>query len=401
MQNSNFRRSSGRSRFGGQGGFSGRPRYSSRPQRRRGASIDPALFVQKATIQDDIVYIPEFSFDQFGVHPQVLENIMQRGYDKPTPIQDQAIPYLMEGKDLIGIANTGTGKTAAFLIPLINKVFLNRDERVLIVAPTRELAVQIEEEFRQFARGLGIYSALCIGGVGIRSQIYSLQRRAHFVIGTPGRLRDLEQQNALSFGDYTNIVLDEVDRMFDMGFVQEVKYIASKLPAQRQSLFFSATMPPALKQLMQSFLKDPITVSVKSRESSANVDQDVVRVTGASKLDVLHDLLKKQEFEKVLIFSRTKRGTEKLAQVLYQRGIEVGAIHGNKTQGQRQRAIQMFKQNRISVLVATDVASRGLDIDNVTHVINFDIPETYEDYIHRIGRTGRANKKGNALTFIE
>jgi superfamily II DNA/RNA helicase len=410
MQQS-FRRSSSNgssARFGGNrggGGYgnnSGRSRYSVRPQQRsRAKFIDPSLFVQKASLVEAEAYIPEFSFDQFGVHPQLLQNIELRGYTTPTPIQDQAIPYLLEGKDLIGIANTGTGKTAAFLVPLINKVFTNRNLKVLIVVPTRELAVQIEQEFRQFAKGMGIYSTLCIGGVGIRSQIYGLQRNSHFVIGTPGRLRDLEQQNALSFGAFSSIVLDEVDRMFDMGFIQDVRYITSKLPQERQSLFFSATMPPALNQLMQGFLQNPVTVSVKSRESSANVDQDIIRVTGQSKVDVLHGLLQKAEFEKVLVFSRTKRGTEKLAQMLYSKGIEVGAIHGNKSQSQRQRAIQLFKQNRISVLVATDVASRGLDIDDVTHVINFDIPETYEDYIHRIGRTGRANKKGIALTFVE
>lgn len=382
-----------------------RPRFNrggQRPQsNRKRQSFDPSLFVKKASGAVEETFTPIHQFSDFPLVAQLQTNIASRGYITPTPIQDQAIPLLLEGRDIIGLANTGTGKTAAFLLPLINKVVQDETQRVLIVAPTRELAVQIEQEFKLFATNTGLFSALCIGGVNIRGQMSKLQRGPQFVIGTPGRLRDLEQQRALNFRTFNNIVFDEVDQMFDMGFIRDVKHISASLPRPRQSLYFSATMPDNLKRLMAEFLTDPVEVSVRRRESAANVDQDIVRVAGQSKIDVLHDLLIKAEFDKVLVFSRTKHATEKLAQTLSKRGFSVGAIHGNKSQNQRQRAIQEFKRNSIQILVATDVASRGLDIDNVSHVINFDLPETYEDYIHRIGRTGRASKKGIALTFIE
>lgn len=363
--------------------------------------FDPSLFVKKAEVIDETPYQAQHSFADFGLERALLANIERKGYTQPTPIQDQAIPYLLAGRDLIGLANTGTGKTAAFLIPLINKLLQTRDQRVLIVAPTRELAVQIDDECRQFVIGLGLSTAVCIGGKSMHSQIGALRRRPQFVIGTPGRLRDLEQQGVLDFHQFANIVFDEVDHMFDMGFIRDVKYITSQLPQPRHSLYFSATLPETLKQTMASFLTDPVVVSVKTRESAANVDQDIIYLEGRPKVELLHSLLDQTEFEKVLVFSRTKRGTEKLARLLRQKGVSVNAIHGNKTQNQRQRAIDEFKRNHIQVLVATDVASRGLDIDNVSHVINYDLPETYEDYIHRIGRTGRASKKGVALTFID
>lgn len=388
------------SRFsGGRGGFSRGGRGGSRYAQK---SFDPSMFVKKAEAQQvQETYVPQHTFADFQLTEQLQRNIEVRGYTSPTPIQDQAIPYLLAGKDMIGQANTGTGKTAAFLIPLINKVFKDRTQKVLIVAPTRELAVQIEEEFRQFSVGMRMYSALCIGGVSMHNQISNLRRHPQFVIGTPGRLRDLEAQRVLYFEDYNNIVLDEVDQMMDMGFIQDVKYIASVLPKVRQSLFFSATLPEKLLLVMRGFLTDPVKISVKSRDTSANIDQDVVRVNGRNKIEVLHELLRQEGFDKVLVFLRTKHGAEKLSQALDQKGVYVATIHGNKNQNQRQRAIQQFKRNHVKVLLATDVASRGLDIDNVTHVINYDLPETYEDYIHRIGRTGRADKKGIALTLVD
>jgi ATP-dependent RNA helicase RhlE len=393
---------SGNSRFGNRSGgsrFGGRGRMSSAPKHKY---LDPMLFVKKAeeTVEEE-VYVPENSFASFQFVEPLYKNIERRGYTTPTLIQDKAIPHLIAGKDVIGLANTGTGKTAAFLIPLIDKVYTDRSQNVLIVAPTRELAVQIEQELRLFSDGMKLYSALCIGGVNIYRQIERLRRNPHFVIGTPGRLRDLERQNILHFEDFNNIVLDEVDQMLDMGFINDVKYITSRLPEVRQSLFFSATLSDEIQHVMRGFLNDPIKISVKSRETSANVDQDIIRTQGRPKIDILHEMLGKEEFDKVLIFSRTKRGAEKLAQMLYDRRVDVVTIHGNKSQNQRQRAIDLFKKNHVKVLIATDVASRGLDIDNITHVINFDIPETYEDYVHRIGRTGRANKKGIALTFVD
>ena len=302
---------------------------------------------------------------------------------------------------MVGVANTGTGKTAAFLIPLINKAFLDRSQKVLIVTPTRELAVQIRDELVGFSQGLNIDSVLCIGGVGIFPQAEKLRRNPQFVIGTPGRLRDLERTRKLNFGSFNNIVLDEVDRMLDIGFVREIRYIVSMLGRIRQSLFFSATLPPAVSDIMRNFSSNPITVSVKSNDTIAGIDQDIIKTNGEPKIEVLHDLLVKEGFTKVLVFGRTKYGMEKLARDLDQRGFKVAAIHGNKNQSQRQRALTQFKNNQVQVLLATDIASRGLDINDVTHVINYDLPQSYEDYIHRIGRTGRAQKQGKALTFVD
>lgn len=370
-------------------------------------TFDPSLFIDKIAKQNDFSpenaaedFVPGRSFSDLPIKEQIKVNIFRKGYTLPTPIQDQAIPLILEGHDVVGLANTGTGKTAAFLIPLINKVTGDRGQRVLIIAPTRELAVQIRDELVDFSAGMDIDSVLAIGGVSIGPQIMRLRRNPQFVIGTPGRLRDLEGNRALNFFQFNNIVLDEVDRMLDIGFVREIKYIVSKLPRSRHSLFFSATLTPNVTEVMQSFLTNPLMVSVKSRETIKNVQQEIIRTNGKPKIEVLHDLLIKEGFSKVLVFGRTKFGMEKLARDLEQRGFKVAAIHGNKNQNQRQRALTDFKNNQVQVLLATDIASRGLDIDDVTHVINYDLPGSQEDYIHRIGRTGRANKSGTALTFV-
>lgn len=390
-------------------------RYTRRDQRPRGAfkryvgrrrtgsqSIDVSQLINKAQPrQEEVTYIPEHQFADFPIADVLKQAILRRGYETPTPIQDQAIQPLLAGRDVVGVANTGTGKTAAFLIPLIQKTLIDKTNKTLIIAPTRELAVQIEEELREFIRGMGILSALCIGGVNIHPQKRQLRQNPHFVIGTPGRLKDLEKQGNLRLSGYTSIVLDEVDRMLDMGFIHDVRYIVTRLSTPRQSLFFSATLPQSAKDIMRNFLTDPVTITVKTRETSANVDQDVIRTQGKQKIDVLHDLLIQDGFDKVLVFGRTKWGMEKLAKLLASRGFLVAAIHGNKNQNQRQRAITQFKDNEVQVLLATDIASRGLDIPDVTHVINYDLPESYDDYIHRIGRTGRAYKTGKALTFID
>lgn len=373
-----------------------------RPVRGRSEKINPSLYVKKAENHEEVVaYVPANSFENFMIAERLKENILSKGYTHPTPIQDEAIIPILEGKDVIGLANTGTGKTAAFLIPLIHKAYFDRGQKALIVVPTRELAVQIEQEFKAFTKGMDIYSVLCIGGVGMHSQIHGLKRDHDFVIGTPGRLKDLERQGRLKLFQYNNIVLDEVDRMMDMGFINDMRYLISKLPQVRQSLFFSATMPDAIRSLAHSFLNNPITISVKTQDTTHTVEQDVIKLNGRQKVDVLEDLLSKEGFEKVLVFGRTKWGMDKLARILEQRGIRVAAIHGNKNQNQRQRALEEFKRGRVLALLATDVASRGLDIDDVTHVINYDEPATYDDYVHRIGRTGRASKRGTALTFID
>jgi superfamily II DNA/RNA helicase len=399
--------SRGRSSFGGgrgpsRGGFA--QRGGGRGGARGQKSFDPSHLVSKAPdqpIAEPVAYVAKNTFESLSLDPQLLKNLEHHGYTALTSIQDETIPILMTGKDVIGLANTGTGKTAAFLIPLINKIALDKNQKILIVAPTRELAVQIEQEFRQFSIGMRLFSALCIGGTSLYQQIQRLKQHPAVVIGTPGRLADLEQQRALNLNEFNNLVLDEVDQMVDMGFIRDVKHIVSQLPTPRQTLFFSATLPMELEQLTRQFLNDPVKISVKSRETSINIDQDIVKTNGRLKIDVLHEMLQQPDFTKVLVFLRTKRGTEKLTETLERRGLSVASIHGNKSQNQRQRAIDQFKHNRVRVLLATDVASRGLDIDNVTHVINFDLPESYEAYIHRIGRTGRADKKGIALTFVD
>lgn len=378
-----------------------RPR-SNGQRRSQLEGVNIEMFIKKAApVAENATTTDSISFKDFNLTPHLTENIITHGYDTPTPIQSQAIKPILEGRDVIGLASTGTGKTAAFLIPLINKLFQNRDQRVLIIAPTRELAVQINDEFRSFAINMQMYSAVLIGGANMGRQIYDLNRRPQMVIATPGRLKDLIERRQINLQNYSNIVLDEVDLMVDIGFIQDVKYFIAQMPKSRQSMLFSATISPKIQGILQTFVTNPVTVSVKMQPTSENVNQDVIKVSGqAQKLDTLHDLLIKDGFDKVLIFLRTKHSVDNLHDELRDRGFKIGAIHGNKSQGQRQRILQSFKRDEIKILLATDVASRGLDIDNVTHVINYDLPQTYDDYIHRIGRTGRAGKTGQALTFV-
>ncbi|NCO12418.1 MAG: hypothetical protein COZ34_01720 [Candidatus Pacebacteria bacterium CG_4_10_14_3_um_filter_34_15] len=397
---------------GGGNSRGGGNHFSRGGRSRQQSSFNPSNLIQNAAIvavtkPDKIAYIAKNRFVDFKICEPLKQNIIERGYETPTPIQDQIINLILEGRDVTGVASTGTGKTAAFLIPLINNVFETIQDknqklgRVLIMAPTRELAVQINDEFKLFANRMSMYSALCIGGANMNSQISSLRRGPHFIIGTPGRLIDLEKRGSFNFGSFSAIVLDEVDQMFDMGFINDMKYVIEKLPEKRHSLFFSATLPYKMQDIIQSFLTNPVKIEVEKQQASTNVNQEIVKIQGRSKVDVLHGLLDQEGFDKVLVFGRTKHGLNKLSQVLIERGIKVAAIHGNKSQSQRERALKQFKQDYVQVLLATDIASRGLDIDNVTHVINFDLPQTYEDYIHRIGRTGRANKTGIALSFVD
>lgn len=387
------------------GGRKGPPRFrrTNKKPRFSGSNIDASRFVKKAMVVEKAQeFVPEHGFADFAIEEKLKLNIRSKGYTQPTPIQDKTIPLILQGKDVVGIANTGTGKTAAFLIPLLNKVIRDRSQKVLIMAPTRELAMQINQEFMYFVRGFGIYSVPCIGGASIRNQIVALRRTQNFIIGTPGRIKDLVDRKMINLSQFKNVVLDEADRMLDMGFIHDIKLLLSMLSKDRHSLFFSATISPQIQELIKTFLRDPVTVSVKIRETAANVDQDVVRVQPSqNKLQVLQELLGKKEFEKVLIFGRTKHGVEKLSTNLAQKGFRAVSIHGNKTQSKRQTALKLFKENKVQILVATDVAARGLDIPNVSHVINFDVPATYDDYVHRIGRTGRADQKGIALTFVD
>lgn len=374
----------------------------SRGNKIRYMDVDPRMLVKKANpiLVDE--QAPTRSFRDFSVCEVIKQNIAQKGYSVPTPIQDKVIPEVLLGRDVLGLASTGTGKTAAFLIPLLEKIMRSQGrEKVLIITPTRELAVQIVEEGKQLARGTRIYTTLVIGGVDMGRQIRELARNPQIVVGTPGRIKDLTERRALTLSNYATIVLDEVDRMLDMGFIHDITYLVRGLPAVRQSLFFSATMSPKGRIIAQSFLHDPVTVQIAAQRASDNVDQDIIRVGGKDKIDVLHDLLISPGFDKVLVFGRTKHGMEKLSQRLNERGFTTTAIHGNKSQNQRQRALNDFRNNIVRVLLATDVAARGIDVIGVTHVINYELPETYDDYIHRIGRTGRADRTGVALTFID
>jgi superfamily II DNA/RNA helicase len=391
-----------------QGNFRSRPGhrvFGSRNNQGRKANnaIDINAFIQKtsnnnAPVENDLIL---HSFDDFNLCPEIKNNLKRKGYETPTPIQDQAIEPILEGKDLIGMANTGTGKTAAFLLPMIEKVRKDRSQKVLIIAPTRELALQIEAELRQFSYGMKIFYISCVGGMPIGRQIKGLKMNPNFVIGTPGRIKDLADRGFIHFHTFKNIILDEVDRMLDMGFVDEIRYFLSKLPKEKQSLYFSATMPPKIKCLIETFSINPVMIKVKSQETPANVEQEVIRAEKGTKFCKLKEILIEPGMNKVLIFSETKRGVEKLTLDLVRDGFKADSIHGDKRQTQRQRALNNFKESRVEILVATDVAARGLDIKNVTHVINYTLPQSYEDYIHRIGRTGRGTSLGKALTFVE
>ena len=366
------------------------------------AFSDVSKFINKAVITEEVeTFVPEHKFSDFDLLPLLKNNILAKGYETPTPIQDRAIPHILRGEDIVGIANTGTGKTAAFLIPLINKILKDPTQKVLVVAPVRELAVQINEELKEFAKGTGFFSAILIGGANMGAQIRELRHRHNFVIGTPGRIKDHLESGYLDLAQFQTVVLDEADRMLDMGFINDMRFLMAKMSKVRHTLFFSATLSPDIERLIHEFLKTPVRISVKTRDTSKNIDQDVIRIQGKTKFDVLKDLLIQEEFSKTLIFSRTKHGADKLAKALSLVGIRADAIHGNKQQNARQRVLEDFKKERVKVLVATDVAARGLDISDISHVINYDLPATYEDYVHRIGRTGRADKKGKALTFIE
>lgn len=394
-------RPSSPSRFGNR-----RSQFSSAPRsnRRRGESIDISRFIQSSSQRKpEIECEIKNTFDDFSLCAEVKANLKFKKYSKPTPIQDQAINFVVEGRDLIGLASTGTGKTGAFLLPLINKVSLDHSQKVLIVAPTRELAIQIDNEFRQFAWNMRIFSAVCVGGTPMGKQLHNLERNPNFVIGTPGRLKDLNERKMISFASFNNIVIDEIDRMLDMGFIEDIKLIMGELPKERQTLVFSATMPDKIRDLVSRFLKDPITIEVgSSHQAATNVEQDIIQVRDkAIKFNQLQELLSQPELKKVLVFSETKREVERLTGELVSEGFKADSIHGDKKQNQRIRALTAFRNNMINILVATDVAARGLDIKDITHVINYTVPQTYDDYIHRIGRTGRGDKKGIALTFVE
>ena len=348
------------------------------------------------------------SFADFPLAESIQLTLQKENYLIPTQIQVQAIPHLLNGRDLIGCAQTGTGKTAAFALPILNRLATNRrpvvprKPRVLILAPTRELAQQIDESFATYGRGLKLRQAVIVGGVSPMPQIRLMGRGVDILVATPGRLLDLMGQGAVRLDGLETFVLDEADRMLDMGFLPQIEKIVAALPDERQSLFFSATMPPALAPLVARLLRDPVRVDVAPQATTADrIEQRVMFVSREDKKALLHDVLKDEKVRRAIVFSRTKHGADKLARWLDSTGISADAIHGNKSQAARQRALYGFRDGRTRVLVATDIAARGIDIDDISHVINFDLPVEPENYVHRIGRTARAGAEGIALTFCD
>lgn len=346
------------------------------------------------------------NFNHLNISEPILKAIMAAGYKQPTPIQEQAIPHILKGKDIIGCAQTGTGKTAAFAIPVLQILHQKnvpvKGIRALILTPTRELAIQISDNFSTYGKLLKLKHLAIFGGVSQNRQVATLKNGVDILIATPGRLIDLSQQGLIKLSGTEILVLDEADRMLDMGFVNDVKKIISKLPVRRQTLFFSATMPPAIRKFAQTILHQPEEVSVTPVSSTARtIQQSVYMVPKKDKTNLLIHVLQQASEERTLVFTRTKHGADKLVRQLAKTGVKAAAIHGNKSQNARQSALDNFKSNRIKVLIATDIAARGIDIDELPHVINYELPNIPETYVHRIGRTGRAGQNGRAVSFCD
>jgi len=343
------------------------------------------------------------NFSQLGLAPAQVRSCESLGYTEPTPIQLQAIPVVLSGQDLIGCAETGTGKTAAFLLPIIQRITEKPKPgvRVLVLAPTRELAAQIEKNYNELNRVKANRAVKIIGGASARTQIADLRRGVAVVIATPGRLLDLVERGAVNLSLIEVLVLDEADRMLDMGFLPAIRRILAMLPAKKQTLLFSATMSSDIEKLARTTMKEPKLIEVSPRGQAATmVEQSAYPVAQESKTALLLDLLEREKFERVLVFTRTRRGAERLSHILSARDHSVNRIHSDRTQPQREAALRAFRDGRTRVLVATDIAARGLDVDAVSHVINFDVPSAPEDYVHRIGRTGRAGNTGRAITIV-
>ncbi len=348
------------------------------------------------------------SFQGFGLNEAIIRAIAEENYANPTPIQLKTIPIVMSGRDVIGIAQTGTGKTAAFALPILHQLASiprpaeRKSCRVLVLSPTRELSGQILESFRAYGRHLRVRGALVIGGVPIGGQVRALQNGVDVLVATPGRLLDLVKSNALRLSGVEFLVLDEADRMLDMGFIHDIRKIVAKLPAKRQTLLFSATMPEAIAELAQQLLRDPISVAVAAVGATVDlVEQRIIHVDRGTKQTALVDVLKREPIERVLIFTRTKHGADKVVRGLIKAGLAAQAIHGNKSQNQRERVLAAFRKGEVTTLVATDIAARGIDVDGISHVVNFDLPNVPETYVHRIGRTARAGAGGIAISLCD
>jgi ATP-dependent RNA helicase RhlE len=346
------------------------------------------------------------TFENLNIIAPIAQALTKKGYTTPSPIQEKAIPFLLEGKDVFGCAQTGTGKTAAFAVPILQLLHQREQNgkragiKALILAPTRELAIQIDESFRDYGKALSLTHTVIFGGVSQSKQTTAIRRGVDIVIATPGRLLDLMNQGFVKLDKVEFFVLDEADRMLDMGFIHDIKRIIPKLPAKRQTVFFSATIPNEIKALADSLLRNPVQVQVAAVSAPATaVKQTVYYVEKGDKNALLHEVIEKERISHALVFTRTKHGADKVVKELNRKGISAEAIHGNKSQNARQKALTGFKNRSIRMLVATDIASRGIDVDKLTHVINYELPEIPETYVHRIGRTGRAGESGIALSF--
>ncbi|SEU08004.1 ATP-dependent RNA helicase RhlE [Draconibacterium orientale] len=372
------------------------------PRKKVVSTIDPALLVKQAVKVETVPFIAEQTFEEMPLSETLKNNIRMKGYIEPTEIQQKSISDLIAGRNMIGIAATGTGKTGAFLIPVIEKMLADNTTTCLVVVPTRELAQQVEDEFKSLTRGHKLFSACFIGGTSVNTDMGKARRKQNLIVGTPGRLNDLTSRGTLRLGNTPILVLDEFDRMLDMGFINDIKKIIALMKNRKQTMLFSATYEKAQQNLIKQFVQNPVRINVSRLNNAADtVEQDIIRVgDNENKFQVLYNLLNGDGFEKVILFAETKRNVDKISQQLRKVGINSDVIHGNKSQNYRTKAIRMFKMGKTRVLVATDVAARGIDVDGVTHVINYQLPQTMDSYIHRIGRTGRAGKKGMAYTFV-
>lgn len=383
--------------------------HKNRKHRNRGSrnkmvsNIDPRTLVKKASQTKKEKFVSNLTFKDLELHQRLEQNIAKKGYIRPTEIQEKSIPSLLDGSDMIGIAATGTGKTGAFLIPIIHQMLKDKKTTALVVVPTRELAQQVQDEYRSLTNGLGFHSSCFIGGTNVNKDVSIARRNNRFIVATPGRLNDLIDRRALNLNLSSILVLDEFDRMLDMGFINDVRKISKSMQNRSQTMLFSATVDKSQEALIKEFVYSPIRVNITSgTKSSDNVDQDIIEVSSSeNKFDVLLGLLNKPSFEKVILFAETKRTADNISRKLRNSGLRSDVIHGNKSQNYRSKAIKLFKSGKTKILVATDVAARGIDVNNVTHVVNYQLPLTMDSYIHRIGRTGRAGRTGQAYTFIK
>ncbi|MFQ5492858.1 MAG: DEAD/DEAH box helicase [Candidatus Dojkabacteria bacterium] len=393
------------SRWRKRSSYKSRSRSSNRHQsKRKKKTIDRNLFINdlQSEVETDKQAYTGKKFAELGFDDRLFVNIHAKGFETTTEIQEKAIPLIMGGNDVLGISATGSGKTGAFLIPMIQKLITDNSQKLLVVAPTRELAMQISKEAVSFLKGTNSQSALIIGGESMNRQINQLQRGGHIIIGTPGRLVDLVRRGHIKLHQYNNIVVDEVDRMLDMGFIRDIRFIFTKLAQEKQALFFSATLNNTVEKTVASLSKSFEVIRLANNKPNKSVVQSVIDYNHSSeKLSILQEILKKREVEKALVFVDTKRFADKVNKVLHRNNFKVDAIHGDKRQNVRKRIFESFKLSKIHVLVATNVAARGLDVDDITHVINLDEPQTYDEYIHRIGRTGRNGALGTAYTFVQ